>query len=105
MINIDIKFDKEYYGVYGKEFGRSIFDFQVSPKIDIEELAEGNQDITLNFPDTTKYYSFSFMLGLFNPLIKITRYKGFCKNIQFSGQRGMMLKETALIACLNDRKD
>ena len=64
MINIDIKFDKEYYGVYGKEFGRSIFDFQVSPKIDIEELAEGNQDITLNFPDTTKYYSFSFMLRL-----------------------------------------
>ena len=49
MINIDIKFDKEYYGVYGKEFGRSIFDFQVSPKIDIEELAEGNQEITLNF--------------------------------------------------------
>ena len=105
MITIDIKFDKEYYGVYGKEFGRSIFDFQVSPKIDIEELAEGNQEITLNFPDTTKYYSFSFMQGLFNPLIKITGYKGYCEHIQFTGERGMMLKETALIACLNDKKD
>lgn len=105
MVTIDIKFENEVYGVYGKEFGRSIYDFQILPNIDIEALSDGHQEVSLNFPETTKYYSFSFMQGLFNPLMKITGYRGFAEHIHFTGDRGNMLKETALIACLNDRKD
>lgn len=105
MVDITIKFENEIYGVYGKEFGRSIYDFQIFPYIDIEALANGYQDLSLNFPETTKYYSFSFMQGLFNPLMKIIGYRGFVEHVHFKGERGKMLKETAIIACLNDKKN